>query len=51
MDKEIKKKELETRLHSLKLRAKQLKNEMQDGLNRTIEIEKKYGIKKKGVTK
>jgi len=48
--KQNKKKELEERLHSLKARAKQLKNEMKEGLKRTIEIEKKYGTKKKETT-
>lgn len=47
MDKEAKKKELEKRLRSLRERAEELKNEMREGLARTVEIEKKYGMKKK----
>mgnify|MGYP001145058107 CR=1 FL=1 len=50
MDKETKRKELEEKLTSLKNRVRAWRSEIEEGIAYTIEIEKKYGLKKKEVT-
>lgn len=50
MDKETKRKELEEKLTSLKNRVRAWRSEIEEGIAYTIEIEKKYEIKKKEVT-
>ncbi len=50
MDKETKKKELEEKVKSLKARVKVWKNEIEEGLEMTLEAKKEFGIKPKKVT-